>query len=98
MSTATTTKKVPAQLTPEQRAERKREIQAARFNRDRARMLAHVQSCVQQAAAAISAGDVTLHDQWLDATGAALVSYRQFVALSLPKSTPADAVATPVMG
>lgn len=76
-------KAVPAQLTPAERAARKADAQAKKFLRDRARMLAHVKTCVQQAETAIAAGDVAKHDQWLDSTTAAITSYRQFVALTL---------------
>lgn len=83
MSATTTPRTVPAQLTPAERATRKAEANVKKFNRDRARMLEHVKTCVQQAGAAIAEGNIATHDKWLDATLAAITSYRQFVALAL---------------
>lgn len=81
-------------LTPAERAARKVEAQAKKFTRDRSRMLAHVQACIQQAGTALAAGQISTHDQWLDATETAIASYRQFVALSIPQA-PAVTVAAP---
>lgn len=83
MTTTNPARTVPAQLTPAERAARKAEANVKKFNRDRARMLEHVKTCVQQAGAAIAEGNIETHDKWLDATLAAITSYRQFVALAL---------------
>lgn len=88
MSSNTPARPVPAQLTPEQRAAKRAETQAKKFGRDRARMLAHVQTCAKQAEIAIASGDLATHDKWLDATVTAIDSYRQFVALSVPQPAP----------
>lgn len=87
------TRTIPAQITPEERAARKQEAQVKKFSRDRARMLAHVQTCVKQAEAAIVSGDVATHDKWLSTTIASIEAYQQFVALSLaqPQAQPAPA-------
>lgn len=84
----------PAQRTPanldqiRERAAKRAEAQAKKFGRDRARMLAHVQTCAKQAEIAIAAGDLATHDKWLDATEHAITSYRSFVALSVAQTAP----------
>lgn len=74
-----------------ERAARRDAAKQARFNRDRARQLAHVQACIKSAGEAIAAGNVTAHDKWLDAANSAIVSYRQFVALTTTADAPSHA-------
>jgi len=88
MSAEKTVRPVPAQVSPEERAARKEAAKQARFNRDRARMLAHVQACIKSAGEAITADNVSAHDKWLDAANSALTSYRQFVALTVTTDMP----------
>lgn len=95
MTAEKTTPKVPAQVSPEERAARKEAAKQARFNRDRARMLAHVQACIKSAGEAITADNVSGHDKWLDAANSALTSYRQFVALTVTVDASSHADATP---
>lgn len=88
---------VPAQPTHADRFAAKQAAQAKRFGRDRARMLVHVQACIKTAGEAITAGDTLTHDQWLDAAEKAMESYRQFVALSVGKPSPASTMDTPAV-
>lgn len=50
-------------LTAEMRAANKAESARKRLNRDRAKMLENVKTCITQAAVAIAAGDLPKHDK-----------------------------------
>lgn len=73
------------------RAARKAEIARTRLNRDRAKMLDNVKTCITQASLSIAAGDVAKHDKWLSATTAALNSYAEFAALTVDSPAGDDA-------
>jgi len=94
MTAEKTAKPGPSLDEVRERAARRDAAKQTRFNRDRARQLAHVQACIKSAGEAITEGNVDAHDKWMDAANSAIVSYRQFVALTMTGSTSARDSAT----